>query len=195
MSNYEITDEQVIQFIRESNAIEEIHNTYEEVEAAWKKKKSKIPEMDGHVKAFHEMVNWMFSENFTEIKPENISKLHTTLMKDLLEPYELGFRREWVRVGSRLCPPPLAVSPMLKQWCEKVNKMEYPTEEEVWQAHLAYETIHPFIDGNGRSGRLIWLWLRYKHGFGYACIINKTKYTEYYPHFDPFSWDEWISQK
>jgi hypothetical protein len=27
-----------------------------------------------------------------------------------------------------------------------------------WAAHVAYETLHPFTDGNGRSGRAMWLW-------------------------------------
>jgi hypothetical protein len=27
-----------------------------------------------------------------------------------------------------------------------------------WEAHCEYETLHPFTDGNGRSGRAIWLW-------------------------------------
>jgi len=27
-----------------------------------------------------------------------------------------------------------------------------------YQAHFDYETLHPFTDGNGRSGRAIWMW-------------------------------------
>lgn len=29
----------------------------------------------------------------------------------------------------------------------------------VYRTHVLYEDLHPFMDGNGRSGRALWLWM------------------------------------
>jgi hypothetical protein len=33
------------------------------------------------------------------------------------------------------------------------------TEQEIFWVHHQYENLHPFTDGNGRSGRALWLWM------------------------------------
>lgn len=184
-----IRDDQAAEFITESNAIEQIELPYPEAAMGWMKRQHKVSEINGQVKA----LEYVLQHHKDEITPEMVIKMHKILMKTLLPPYYLGIRTEWVRVGGRLCPSPAACKPMLQKWCDKVNALKNPTEDDIWQTHLAYESIHPFIDGNGRSGRLLWLWLRYKHGYGYKCVYNDTKFEQYYPQFDTFVWDTWIS--
>jgi hypothetical protein len=46
-----------------------------------------------------------------------------------------------------------------------------------YKTHIDYELLHPFTDGNGRSGRALWLWLRggnaplnFLHAFYYQTL-------------------------
>lgn len=60
-----------------------------------------------------------------------------------------------VRVGSHIPPrggPGIVLS--LDHILEAVSDRRL----SAWDAHRAYEDLHPFMDGNGRSGRAVWLW-------------------------------------
>jgi len=58
-------------------------------------------------------------------------------------------------------PPPEMVAPLLEDLCEFCNGDSLPAVAQAAVAHAQFETIHPFADGNGRTGRaLIHLVLR-----------------------------------
>ena len=60
-----------------------------------------------------------------------------------------------VYVGNHVPPPggPEIQTELLKLLYAVNNK-----EVDPYQSHHLYETLHPFTDGNGRSGRAVWLW-------------------------------------
>ena len=42
-----------------------------------------------------------------------------------------------------------------------------------WTAHVEYECLHPFTDGNGRSGRVLWHWMmKQKYGARYEAMTS-----------------------
>jgi len=58
-------------------------------------------------------------------------------------------------------PPPEAVAELVADLCEFCNEETLPAVAQAAIAHAQFETVHPFVDGNGRVGRaLIHLVLR-----------------------------------
>ena len=64
-----------------------------------------------------------------------------------------------VRVGSHIAPPGGAgIEPALE------NLLGLSSDGDPYAIHHEYETLHPFTDGNGRSGRALWLRMMYERG-------------------------------
>lgn len=56
-----------------------------------------------------------------------------------------------VRVGDHVAPPG---NPWMRDHLEHVLNNSDP-----YSGHVAFELLHPFMDGNGRTGRAVWAWL------------------------------------
>jgi len=95
-----------------------------------------------------------------------IRELHAVLMTGVrghnAAPGEFRTIQNWIgRPGSKLAsatyipPPPGEVEPCLADWETFLHESELPPLVTIALAHYQFEAIHPFLDGNGRIGRLL----------------------------------------
>lgn len=107
------------------------------------------------------MSAWKWLEGQRVLNASVIKRLHKILthtQKDLAEEYKGVFRPIQVRVGNHVPPKPEDVKREMSKWLKDYKTL---TPKE---AHIRFETIHPFVDGNGRTGRMIMWWMERKIG-------------------------------
>ena len=100
---------------------------------------------------------------------EDICAIHRTLMGDDPIAGEIRDAQNWIgtRYSTPLTavfvpPPPHLVPQLLEDLVESINEGGHPPLVHAAMVHAQFETIHPFADGNGRTGRaLIQLMLRH----------------------------------
>jgi Fic family protein len=109
-----------------------------------------------------------FAETITV---EMLLEIHRRLLAGThLDPYAGQLRevQNWIGgsdynpcSASYVPPPPEHVQELLDDLCAFCNTKDLPAVAQAAIAHAQFETIHPFVDGNGRTGRaLIHLVLR-----------------------------------
>ena len=95
-----------------------------------------------------------------------IRELHENLMTgvrgDSATPGEFRRSQNWIgRPGSTLAdatyvpPPPPEMAECLDRFEKFIHDRSLPPLVQVGMAHAHFEAIHPFLDGNGRVGRLL----------------------------------------
>jgi len=105
------------------------------------------------------------------LKSENLVEVHRLLFDGTRDEHLGGLIREeqnWIggaasspKRAEFIPPPPELVRELLDDLCSFCNREDLPAVIQAAIAHVQFETIHPFHDGNGRVGRaLILIMLR-----------------------------------
>lgn len=115
-----------------------------------------------------------------------IMLLHSMLISNINDDIAGRFRKdnEYVRIGTHIAPAPEHIDRLIEQLL-----IDYDSDtkshlvEKIVRFHLEFERIHPFVDGNGRIGRLLMNYQLIRNGFPPVILRNKGKKDHYYPAF------------
>ena len=185
----EITLAEIPEMVYNSNAIENSTLTLEDTEkillGGSLDRKVNIREVY-EAKNLAKLTETLLEKNKSLLTIKLILSSHKTLLSNIDDTIAGCFRRgkEWVRVGNHLGANPRFVHTLMQELVDyyNQNKINYFLDA-VAHFHAEFETIHPFVDGNGRIGRVLINLQLMNAGFPPIIIQNKSKLTEYYPLF------------
>lgn len=107
--------------------------------------------------------DWLSRQKTLDL--EVILILHKKITIKQLSITEAGqFRRVQVYVGKHTPPPHTVVQQLVFDWCMYWLNPQESGDDDPKFMHIRFETIHPFIDGNGRTGRMLMWWMEKKLG-------------------------------
>lgn len=138
-------------------------------------------------------LNWVYERRVKDLSTKDILKLHQMVMAGLDQKQDAGkFRTDpgaifnSAGIAIYLPPRPSQVLSLIKNLIKFSNlEKEQFIPIKAALIHYTFEKIHPFLDGNGRVGRLLLQAILQKEGYGMKGILPLEEYldnhrSEYY---------------
>ena len=150
-------------------------------------------------RARREVMNYLAGLRFIEkhaavkrITHDHILRLHAIIAGGVMDQGDAGrYRTAAVRIGRFLPPAAGQVSGLMRELLEWWNGQAKNISPVISSAvlHYRFEEIHPFADGNGRTGRAIALWELYRRGFDSRHLFSVDEFywsdrPRYYAHLE-----------
>lgn len=185
-----LNEEFLVEFTYNSNAIEGNTLTLRETDMVLRgltidqKSFKEHMEVIGHKEAF-DYVRQLVSEN-APISEKIIKDIHYFVLADKKDDRGV-YRRVPVTIMGAAHEPvqPYLIVPKMEELLERYKSSEEDIVTKMARFHIEFEGIHPFIDGNGRTGRLLVNLELMKAGFP-PIDIKFTDRLKYYQAFDEY---------
>ena len=121
-----------------------------------------------------------------ELTLDVVLALHKILISNIRDDVAGRFRQagEYVRVGSHIAPTPQEVVGRLEKMLAEYNASSHESIiKRVARLHLVFEHTHPFIDGNGRIGRVLNNYILIREGY----VPINIKFIDRQMYYDAFA--------
>ncbi len=121
----------------------------------------------------------------SELNFDIILSLHKMLISNIRDEIAGRFREanEWVKVGSHIAVNPLEITERLQKVLTEYNSNSAESIiKRIARFHLGFEYIHPFVDGNGRIGRVLNNYLLIRGGY----VPINIKFIDRATYYDAF---------
>jgi Fic family protein len=106
-----------------------------------------IAEIEGAINSYEKLSTYRYDEL------DDLLEAHSILMRGII-PTAGNFRSVIVSVGDHVCAAPDLVEYKMQQLFEWLKESDEHPLIKSSIFHYEFEFIHPFVDGNGRLGRL-----------------------------------------
>lgn len=109
--------------------------------------------------------------------------LHKMLLTNIRDEIAGKFRsgNKMVRVENHIGIAPQFIPQRIQEVISQYNsEMTLPFVHKIARLHAEFESIHPFLDGNGRMGRVLNNYLLIREGFPPMIVRNKEKEIYYH---------------
>ncbi len=139
----------------------------------------------GHKEAFYYLLDLIKEKK--NLSENEILNIHSLVLMSRVQDKGKYRSIPVTIVGSDvLLEQPYMIKPSMERLIEEYNKLELSLIEKISLFHLKFERIHPFIDGNGRTGRLIINFELMKNGLLPINIksLDKIKYYDAFKKYD-----------
>lgn len=204
LTNKQYLEDFVTRSTYHSNAIEGSTLTYAETYAilyndnSFKiegKEPREIYEAINHKIALELMFKFLKEEN-TIITEKLIKEVNETINRNIKDT--TGYRKVQVFIrGSEHIPPkPEQVPNLMNYFVYNYNNDENDIYTKVANYHIQFESIHPFEDGNGRTGRLLMNYELLKNNLPPVVISkdDRVKYFEFLRNKDVQGMASWLKE-
>ncbi len=203
LNNNDYLEDLITRSTYHSNAIEGSTLTYAETYAilyndnSFKiegKEPREIYEAINHKKAL-ELVfkNLQNDDGFDE---RFIKKLNETIIRDIKDTEGYRTVQVFIRGSEHIPPAPEKIPNLMTYFVYNYNHDEEDIFTKIARYHIEFEKIHPFEDGNGRTGRLLLNYELLKNNITPVVISkeDRVKYFEFLKNNDSTGLAEWLKE-